>query len=102
MLEGMDFFPNARCENVLIKWILGYRDVCNEALRKGDTATACRELDVLVAISERSRHGGMQIIHLEMQTKTTGLVHTFEMFQIRESDHIKRLNMVWQTPTMPY
>lgn len=27
MLEGMDFFPNARCENVLIKWILGYRDV---------------------------------------------------------------------------
>lgn len=49
MLEGMDFFPNARCENSFDKvdpWV--QRRLCNEALRKGDTATACRELDVLI------------------------------------------------------
>lgn len=49
MLEGMDFFPNSRCENSFDKvdpWV--QRRLCNEALRKNDMVSACRELDVLI------------------------------------------------------
>lgn len=49
MLEGLDFFPNARCENSFEKvdpWV--QRRLCNEALRRGDTAAACHEIDVLI------------------------------------------------------
>ncbi|MDD7739545.1 MAG: glycoside hydrolase family 31 protein [Fusicatenibacter sp.] len=49
MLEGMDFFPNSRCENSFDKvdpWV--QRRLCNEALRKGDQIRACREIDVLI------------------------------------------------------
>lgn len=50
ILEGMDFFPNSRCENSFAKvdpWV--QRRLCNEALRRGDVAGACREMDVLIA-----------------------------------------------------
>ncbi|MCI5650323.1 MAG: TIM-barrel domain-containing protein [Fusicatenibacter sp.] len=49
MLEGMDFFPNSRCENSFDKidpWV--QRRLCNEALRKMDQVRACREIDVLI------------------------------------------------------
>ncbi len=50
ILEGMDFFPNSRCENSFEKidpWV--QRRLCNEALRRKDTDAACRILDVLIS-----------------------------------------------------
>ena len=49
VLEGMDFFPNSRCENSFDKvdpWV--QRRLCNEALRSGDFERACTSLDTLI------------------------------------------------------
>ena len=49
ILEGMDFFPNSRCENSFEKidpWV--QRRLCNEAMRRRDMVEACHALDVLI------------------------------------------------------
>nr|WP_314637879.1 TIM-barrel domain-containing protein [uncultured Oribacterium sp.] len=50
ILEGLDFFPNARCENAFDKvdpWV--QRRLCNEALRKKEIQEACKALDKLTS-----------------------------------------------------